>query len=159
VIAAAFPQWPATKETVAVYADALSDVDYSEARHAVRDLICTEDRWPTIARIRRQVAGRLGILAPSSAEAWGEVSSQASTSGRSSSPSFTSPVVAEAVKTVGWWNICQSANLETMRAQFMRIYEDSQKRHDVEVLLTPGRISLDGPRNSVSIGEVVAITK
>lgn len=157
VIAAAFPQWPATKETVAIYADALSDVDYNEARKAIREIILTEDRWPTVARIRRQVAHRLGLLAPSSAEAWSEVNSACATSGANVRQTWSHPVLAETVNALGWYNICASTNRETLRAQFTRSYEDSQKRHDVDVLLTKGRIGLNGSRDSISAGQSVAL--
>ena len=158
VIAAAFPSWNASRETVAVYVDALDDLDFEETRAAVRDLLLTEDRWPTIAGIRRRVASRAGALAPSPSQVWSEIQQNASTIGRGSSPEFSHPAILEAVRAIGWWNICSSSNPETMRAQFLRIYEDTQKRHDLDVLSVPGRIALgagtgDRPRRGGSLAE------
>lgn len=143
IIAAAFPQWSAGRETVAIYVDALSDLDVEEARAAIRDLILTEDRWPSIAAIRRRTAARSGALAPSSSQAWSEIQACAVSHGRVALPEFSHPALDESVRAIGWWNLCSSSNPETMRAQFLRIYEDAQKRHDLEVLSVPGRISLD----------------
>ena len=142
VIAAAYPQWPASKETVAVYADALADLSHADAMAAVRDLILTEDRWPTVATIRRRAADRAGILAPTSTQAWAEVVGQADEQGRYGQPRWTHPAIREAVKAVGWYEICMSTNQDTLRAQFMRMYDDIRSRHDVALLTEPGRLSL-----------------
>jgi uncharacterized protein (DUF1684 family) len=146
IIAAAFPQWQASRETVAVYVDGLTDLDHTETLNATRDLLKIDDRWPSIATIRRRVATRLGSLAPSPAQAWGEVTRQADGVGRSSLPDWSHEAIGETVKAIGWFSICQSTNPDTMRAQFMRMYEDSQKRHDIDVLSTTGRIELDARR-------------
>ena len=144
IIAAAFPQWQASRETVAVYVDGLKDLDHNETLNAARDLLKIDDRWPSIATIRRRVATRLGSLAPSPSQAWGEVTQQADQIGRASLPNWSHPAIGETVKAIGWFAICQSTNPDTMRAQFMRMYEDAQKRSDIDVLSTTGRIELDG---------------
>lgn len=141
VIAAAYPQWPASKETVAVYADALGDVNQREALAAVREIILTDDRWPTVATIRRRVATRSGSLAPSPAQAWGEVTRQADEVGRSGRPEWSHPAIAETVRAIGWYDLCMSTNGETIRAQFQRMYADAQERHDTATLVEPGGVT------------------
>lgn len=158
VIAAAFPQWPATRETVAVYADLLSDLPYPETMRAVKDLLLTEERWPTVAGIRRAVGERSGALAPSSGQAWGEVSKAAADTGRASIPRWSHPALSEAISSIGWFNLCTSANPETMRAQFTRLYEDAKRRHDRDALIEPGRLSLDRPGRDDGRAEIVATT-
>jgi len=149
IIAAAYPQWPASRETVAVYADALSDLGHQETLATVKEIILTDDRWPTIAQIRRRHASRAGALAPTPAQAWGEISHQSGTTGRTGSPAWSHPAIGEAVKTVGWWNICNSSNSETLRSQFLKIYEDNQKRSDIQVILSEGGLALNaGSRDS-----------
>lgn len=133
-IAAAYPQWNASAETVAVYADALSDLNAAEAHDAVKQIIKTSERWPTIATIRRTVAHRTGRLAPSPAEAWGEVQQRASTHGRSAPPEWSHYSIAAAVRVIGWWNICHSMNPETLRSQFLRIYEELRTASDNEII-------------------------
>lgn len=158
-IAAAFPQWPASKETVAIYADLLGDLDYHTVKAALRDLLLTEDRWPTVASIRRSVANRAGVLAPSAAQAWAEITRQADEVGRTGRPCWSHPAVAEAVKTIGWYDLCMSTNAETIRSQFMRIYEDSKGRYDRLLLSEQGRLSLDtGKANLDGSREIMATT-
>lgn len=155
LIAAAFPQWPAGRETVAVYVESFSDLPYDPTLEAVRKLIYTEDRWPTIATIRRSVAAGWGLLAPLPGEAWAEVSQRASNTHSESSWSHTA--IKTTVWTLGWWNIRFSTNLETMRAQFMRIYEEQRKRCDTETLAAPGMVALDaGRRDQRSTLEAVS---
>ena len=151
VIAAAYPQWPASKETVAVYADALADLDHAGVVAAVRDIILTDDRWPTIATIRRRVGARLGTLAPTPAQAWGEITRQADEVGRTGIPVWSHPAVAETVRAIGWYDICMSSNPETLRAQFQRMYADAQQRHDHSTLVEPGALSI-GPASGDRMG-------
>lgn len=143
-ISAAYPQWPASRETVAIYADALADLDYVDALAAVREIILTDDRWPTVATIRRRTASRAGILAPDQAEAWAEVRRLTSTGLSTTVDAFSHPAIAETVAALGWWDLCHSTNPETIRAQFLRLYSDARTRLDDEAISTPGRIALNG---------------
>ena len=154
IVSAAYPQWPANRETVAIYADALADIPYDIALNAVRDLILTEDRWPTIATIRRQVAIRLHQLAPTPLEAWAEVHALAQTGGANSAPNFTHSAIGQTVAAIGWWEITRSTNPETMRAQFLRLYSDSRQQHDHEILSTIG--ALTHARDHIIDGSPVA---
>ena len=134
ICAATFPQYPITKETVSVYAEMLADVPYDHAERGLRDLLMTTDRWPSIAAIRRKVAERMGTLAPEKALAWAEVRAQITAVGRQGSPNFSHPVIREAVRTFGWWELCMSENLETTRAQFWRVYDELQTNHDRQAI-------------------------
>jgi hypothetical protein len=159
IISAAYPQWPASRETVAVYADALGDLDYDDALAAVRDLVLTEDRWPTVATIRRRTAQRAGLLSPSPADAWAEIRRLTSTGLTSTTGAFSHPAIAETVASIGWWDLCHSTNPETIRAQFLRLYADAQRHNDTEILTTPGRISLgDGSRDRLRGRDPMAAT-
>lgn len=159
IISAAYPQWPASRETVAVYADALGDLEHDDALAAVRDLVLTEDRWPTVATIRRRTAQRAGLLSPTPSEAWAEIRRLTSTGLASTLDAFSHPAIAETVASIGWWELCHSTNPETIRAQFLRLYADAQKQNDTEVLTTPGRISLgDGSRDRLGGGGPMAAT-
>lgn len=159
-ISAAYPQWPASRETVAVYADALSDLDYDETLGAVREIILTDDRWPTIATIRRRTAQRAGLLAPDQNEAWAEIRRLTSTGLSTTVGAFSHPAIAETVAALGWWDLCHSTNPETIRAQFLRLYAESRVRHDDETVSTPGRIALDrgGERHRLGGRDTVAET-
>jgi len=140
VIAAAYPQWPASVETVAVYADSLADLNAKLTLDTVKALILVEDRWPTVATIRRSYASRLGVLAPSPSEAWGEIVEQSNIAGRNAPPTFSHPAITETVRIFGWWNLCNSTNMDTLRAQFTRMYAETQKRLDHLMLGNPGQL-------------------
>ena len=159
IISAAYPQWPASRETVAVYADALADLDYDDVLDAVREIVLTEDRWPTVATIRRRTASRAGLLAPDPSEAWAEIRRLTSAGISTTVDAFSHPAISETVSSIGWWDLSHSTNPETIRAQFLRLYADVRTRLDVEVLSTPGRIALDvGSRDRLGGGRPMAET-
>jgi hypothetical protein len=143
ILAAAFPQWPASRETVAVYVDLITDLDYDSTRLAIRELLTMEDRWPAIATVRRYSASHAGLLAPTPSEAWSEVRVCASQGGSHTRPSFTHLAITDTVASIGWWEITHSTNLETLRAQFLRLYADNQKRRDRDVLSPSDGIAID----------------
>ena len=142
VCSVAFPQYPVTKESVAIYQDLLGDLEYVQVEKAVRDLLKTTDKWLSVAAIRRKVAENGKQLAPSKATAWAEVREAAATIGRSGRPEWSHPSIAEAVRTIGWYDICMSTNQETTRAQFWRCYEEIVKEHDTYVLTEAGQLAL-----------------
>lgn len=134
LLGAAYPTYPATAETVAVYAEVLADVPWEAGQAAVRDLLLTYERWPSAATIRRRAAEMAGLTAPSPSDAWGEVTRMAHRHGRSAGVVWSHPVLAEAVRTIGWWEICTSTNQEALRAQFRRTYEELARQADEQVL-------------------------
>lgn len=160
IIAAAYPQWPASRETVAVYAETLADLDHRDVSEAVREIILTDDRWPTVATIRRRTAARAGILSPSPSEAWAEVRTLTAAGHRGTLVDlFSHPAIAETVSTIGWWDLCHSTNPETIRAQFLRLYTEARDRHDTDLVGTPGRIALDARgRDRLGSGGPMAAT-
>ena len=149
VLAAAYPQWQVTKETVAVWADLMSDLDYAETRTVVRSWLLTEDRPPSPAAIRRGIASDKGLTAPSRATAWAEVRSGLTTSTDGKKPAFSHPAVSMAVETIGWWEIRTSSNIDTLRSQFWKVYEEYARDLDKDVL-TSQQLSLGrGERKSI----------
>ena len=143
---------------MALYADLLHDLEIVAVTAAVRDLLLSEDRTPSIARIRRKVAEQAGVLAPSAGQAWGEVTRCAAEYGRGAKVPWSHPAIAETVRAIGWYEICMSTNQETLRAQFTRIYEDAQQRFDRSVVTEPGRLSLGDGADRRPEGATVALS-
>lgn len=143
VLAAGYPQWQVTKETVMVWADLMSDLDYAETRSVVRSWLLTEDRPPSPAAIRRGIASGKGLTAPSRATAWAEVRSGLTTSKDNSKPAFSHAAVSQAVDTIGWYEIRTSQNIDTLRSQFWKVYEEYARELDRDVLTTQ-HLSLGG---------------
>lgn len=133
LIAAAHPQWPATPETVALYGKMLSDLTYTAVVDAVTDLIATDDRWPSIAAIRRRYFSRSGQLAPSRDSAWLEVSRNIAECGTARRPEWSHSSIEEAVRVIGWRNLC-AGDLSIERAHFWKVYDEISKRCDIAVL-------------------------
>jgi hypothetical protein len=156
VLAAGYPQWQVTKETVAVWADLMSDLDFAETRVVVRSWLMTEDRPPSPAAIRRGIASDKGLTAPSRATAWAEVRKGITTSELNQKPAFSHPAVSMAVDAIGWWEIRTSSNLDTLRSQFWKVYEEYAREMDKDVL-TNQQLSLAG-RERRSIEGVHAST-
>lgn len=73
LFAAAHPAWKASKATVALWCDLLSDLPYEQTRDAARRLVATSSDWPSIATLRREVAYDLGVLPPDPDAAWAMV--------------------------------------------------------------------------------------
>jgi len=134
VLAAGYPQWQVTKETVAIWADLLSDLDYTATRTVVREWLLTEDRPPSPAAIRRGLASSAGLTAPTRATAWAEVRKGITTTESNGRPSFSHPAVSKAVETIGWWEIKTSSNIDTVRSQFWKVYEEYAREADHAVL-------------------------
>ena len=149
VLAAGFPQWQVTKETVAVWADILSDLDYEPTRAVVRDYLMTEDRPPSPAAIRRRVGEKLGLISPTKALAWSEVTKGIHTSESGYRPSFSHPAISKTVEALGWYEIRTSTNIDTIRAQFFRMYEDFASQEDRKVLTD--QVALSAPKTRLEL--------
>ena len=134
LLAAAYPSNAVTQETAMVYHAVLGNLDYGDVLKAAQMLIATEHWFPSPAAILRQVAVNDGTLAPAAIEAWAEILVQVRVVGRMGSPIFFHPLIAEAVRAVGWNNICMSDNIDILRRQFLRAYGGMADAHDNAIL-------------------------
>lgn len=130
ILAASYPGWAPTRETVLAWVSHLTDLDADTAAVVARDLVAVEPRWPTIAGFRRAYAAHLGWLSPSPSEAWRQVQDAIRTGSRR----WSHPAVEEAVTTIGWRSLAMSENPDTIRAQFRRAYEDAATAADTDTL-------------------------
>lgn len=72
---------------------------------------------------------------PTSGEAWQMVLREISRVGGYKAPEIQDPIVAEAVRCVGWKDICYSENVEATRAHFMKAYDQLLSRKKQEILM------------------------
>lgn len=122
VIADAFPgRFSCTAGTLRVWAVMLEDTSWNDAQAALREYLCTGVHPPAIADIRTRVAARQ-LCAPDIAQAWPEVMRAIARVGRYGQPTWSSPLVAAAVESIGWLALCGTHDdaLPTVRAQFER---------------------------------------
>jgi hypothetical protein len=150
VIAAAHPQWPASRETVAIYRQMLSDLPYANTFRAVQEIIALDDRWPSVATVRKRAVAMGGGIAPNASDAWAEVCDAIRSNGRTSIPEWSHPAIQRTVETLGWWELCNGTSPETTRAHFRRLYDENRAVSD-ELTVLDGLELMDGYGNRPEI--------
>lgn len=140
IMAAAYPNFNLTKQTIAVYARVLQDVPDEVLEAAALDAVSRSKFFPTIAELRESAymisANRLAV--PSAFEAWDEVVHQIRDVGSYGEPVFSHPWIGTAIRQIGGWrNICQSENSIADRARFFECYADAERRHDMTAKTLP----------------------
>lgn len=134
MIASAYPNWNPTKETVALYVSLLEDLEFEESKEAVKRLLMGSQFAPSVAAIRKKVL-ELHYGAPlSKSEAWELVNLFVKRNGTYNRPKFEDPVIQQVVDSLGWYEICTTTNLDTMRAHFLRLYEEMSEKVTTERL-------------------------
>lgn len=141
VIAAAHPdRFEITDERIDVYADLLADLDITDLKAATRQHLATSPHPPTIADLRRLCAQVSAPAMPDWGEAWRELLDQIGRVGSYGAPSWSHPVIAEAVRQFGpWREVCamEIDQTPTNRAQFRQIYEAIAGRAQRTAALLP----------------------
>jgi hypothetical protein len=143
LIASLYPHWVPNKDTVVIFHDLLNDLDGEQVIQAVKILLQTSEKQPTVASIRKQVLSTTGKLPPTRAQAWEEVRVAVRKYGRDGFHlynEFASEVVLKAVKTIGWKELCLSENVDITRAHFWKAYDEIVENSIKKVLTTPGLI-------------------
>lgn len=127
VMVAAYPTTKAQDDTVRIYERMLADLEYPVANAAVEQLLATSKWMPTVAEIRDRVMSLTAGEVRAGGEAWGSVLKAIAAMGRNRVPgvdfAFADPVVLEAVRAMGWVNLCDSDNATADRARFVELYD------------------------------------
>jgi hypothetical protein len=123
----AFPQRQLPDSTIEVYAMALADLDFELARAAVMRLVQTSRFLPTIAEIR-EAAVRDRVSLPTPEEAWGIVRRAIGQHGSYRVPVFDCDEIHDAVRDIGWKEICLSEQPASTRARFIDAYKSRVER-------------------------------
>ncbi len=115
--------WPDTKidqHTITAYHWALGERSYQDIEGAAKVWMRTGKFFPKPSELleilsENKAAGDVVVEA-----AWGEVIGQASAVGFRGQPTFSHPLIADAVRAIGWRDICMTdyADYGTLRAQF-----------------------------------------
>lgn len=125
LLAAAYPKEPMTKPQIALYTDLLAPFDAAEVREAVLLHIQKSPWFPRPSDLLSALTKREELDAD---EAWAEVKAQIRRTGYYGTPEFSHTAIAEAVRALGWQDLCLSENQEADRAHFMRFYERAVER-------------------------------
>lgn len=139
-MASAYPYINLSKETVTVYADLLADLDSEATRRAVRRLTATEERFPSPASIRREVARLAGVLPPDATDALNEVFEQIKrASNKNGIDPWSHPIVEEVLQSLGGlYRFRMSEQPDTLRAHFLRLYANAVEKHERNTILSRG---------------------
>ena len=132
----AFPNSKVDSDTMLIYAYALLDMDTGVLYAAMTKILHTCKFFPSVAEIRAtaeemlQFSNKSSI--PTAGEAWEEVQRVIRTiSPYSSKPwTFSCPEVEQAARQFGLMELCrlQENEVNTARAQFMRIYNQQHEK-------------------------------
>ena len=139
-----YPMQTVTPETLESYAGFLADLDVRATAAAAREHIATSRFFPTIAELRIAVVeAELGLLPTD--EAYARVIHTINAVGRNGMwITDLCPVVAEAVRAVGWSAMCMSNAPGVERAAFVKFYEAAKARsireRNVAPLLESGKV-------------------
>jgi hypothetical protein len=142
MLSAAFPNFKPTEMTPEVYYQTLADIPSDELKAAVLHCITQSGRAfaPSIGEIRGAVAELRSFAAdvPSSFQAWQEVQQQILINGGDyGHPEWSSPLVEEAVKRMGWRNLRMSEDQTADRARFLQCYEQIVERATKQEMILP----------------------
>jgi hypothetical protein len=142
ILSAAFPNFKPTELTAEVYLQTLADISSDELKAAVLHCITQSGRAfaPSIGEIRGAVAELRSFSAnvPSSFQAWQEVQKQILVNGGDyGKPEWSSPLVEEAVKRMGWRSLRMSEDQTADRARFLQCYEQIVERATKQEMILP----------------------
>lgn len=160
ILGAAYPGFELTEFTVHIYVKALSDIPPEELTQAAYYHIMNSKFFPTISELRqamieiRKISGGL----PAAIEAWGMVLEEiprVHSYGTPDLPELTMRVV----KGLGWKEICNTTDLDLMRAHFLKHYDQLLEREVAKIKTPLNLLQLEAGHDKSKprlIGEILA---
>lgn len=142
MLASAYPHIKITKETAEMYHDVLHDLEMGQCVFASRSIVRCSQFFPSASEIRRTVLMELNLLSPLPIEAWGEVVGVASSQGLTKYHEWSHATIDEAVKAIGWREICVAENQGVLRAHFLKLYDSLAQKNDRKILVGSPRQEL-----------------
>ena len=118
----------------------LGDLDYKLCETALMELFATHTSPPQISEIREKCAEYTVPHLKDQGEAWGEVQKAISQYGyyrQEEALESLTPIVREAVKRLGFREICLDENQDAVRAHFFKIYSSLIERKTNDAKLPP----------------------
>lgn len=157
VLAAAFPRFEPDKLMLDVWHEMLGDLEYTVMQLAAKKCMINSVFPPSIAEVRREAVKIINPQRKTAAEAWEEVNKVVDKFGyyrQVEAMESLSPVVARAVKSIGFEKICLTENMGVERGQFIKIYEQMDGRDYEEILLPDSmRLQIAGIASRLSLPE------
>lgn len=123
----------------------LQDIPYEVAEASLNKWVATNRFSPSIAEIRQMAAEVTMGEGPDWGDAWEQVKRAISRFGynrQEEAMASLDDTTREAVRRVGWYDICMSETPGVERASFRDIYNSLSERKRKEVQLPPGVITM-----------------
>lgn len=127
-----------------IWFEMLKDIPREKVMGAVKKLAATNVFAPSIAEIREVIirAEKPENFLPAH-EAWGIVYKAIAKYGRMNPQGAFADMpepVSRCARAIGWANMCMSENIEVLRGQFCKAWEEQAKR-DLEQMQTPETVN------------------
>ncbi|MBN1459046.1 MAG: hypothetical protein JXA57_05885 [Armatimonadetes bacterium] len=139
-LAVAYPSFQVGELRHRLWSEMLVDLDYRLADTAVRRHIATSRFAPSIAEIREQALQAITPDQLTAAEAWGELMEAVRrhyVTHPEEALTELSPATRRVAEMIGWRQIYLCQELDVLRGQFLRMYEQVQGRITREAMLPP----------------------
>ena len=139
-ISGAYPTFELTDDRVSIYVKLLADLDAEALIAACQQHIATSKFPPTVAELREACASLTRPALPAWADAWGEVLDAIRRVGYLGRPSFSHPLITQAVQGMGGWKMLCAMEISetaTQRAQFRDVYNAYATRATAAANLLP----------------------
>jgi hypothetical protein len=140
VLAAAYSNFVVDNLQHRLWSDMLADLDYRLAVLAVRRHIATSRFAPTIAEIREHAVALSTRGEVTGAEAWGELMQAIRHHGyyhEVEGLASLSPSTRRVAEMLTWREINLCENVDVLRGQFLRMYDQVRNREAREAMIPP----------------------
>lgn len=130
-----------SQEAVEIWYRKLGDIPYDVMTAVVNRWIETKTSPPTIADIRQEADIVVNGLPPTWADGWEQVQNAIGRYGymqREAALASMDEVTAETVRRIGWQQICESENVDALRANFRMVYETMSRRAQEGRMISAG---------------------
>ena len=128
-----------TDAAIEVWYRKLKDIPFSVMAAVVDKWVETKNTPPTIADLRSEAAKAVNGEAPIWTDGWEQVRKAISRYGsyrKAEALSAMDPLTAKTVELLGWQQICESENVDAVRANFRMTYEVLAKRQESDHTLS-----------------------
>lgn len=147
-----------TQEAVEIWYRKLGDIPYDVMTAVVNRWIETKTSPPTIAALRAEADIVVNGVPPSWADGWNQVQKAIGRYGymqREAALASMDEITQETVRRIGWQQICESENVDALRANFRMIHETMSRRMQESRLISSGtKQRLDAIRIPAIIGDL-----
>ena len=145
------------REAMELWYMELKDISGELLTAALRKWVVTEKWPPSIAELRELCSEISEGKLPDWGDAWSEVSYAVRRYGfmrPEEAIESMSPATQAAVRRIGWTQICESENQDTLRAQFRQVFEIVSKR-EIEDRKLPQELKTEIERLQIGSGQTV----